>query len=55
MLCINRKNKLIIRFSWLEGKIEGKNVVDYIVEIIDGGKLVIKKCVKKYNLKKFVE
>jgi predicted ATP-dependent endonuclease of OLD family len=48
-------NKLIIKSSLLEGKIDGKYVVDYIAEITDGGKSSIKKRVKKYNLKKFTE
>jgi len=55
VLCRNNNNKLIIRSSPLEGKIEGKYVVDHIAEITDGGKSSIKKRVKKYNLKKFSE
>lgn len=56
VLCRNEDNKkLIIKSSPLEGKIDGKNVVDYIAEITDGGKSSIKKRVKKYNLKKFTE
>lgn len=56
VLCRNEDNKkLIIKSSPLEGKIDGKNIVDYIAEITDGGKSSIKKRVKKYNLKKFTE
>jgi ABC-type dipeptide/oligopeptide/nickel transport system ATPase component len=55
VLCRNEGNKLIIKSNPLEGIIEGKQVVDYIAEITDGGKPSIKKRVKKYNLKKFVE
>lgn len=55
VLCRNDNNKLIIKSSPLEGKIDDKYVVDYIAEITDGGKSSIKKRVKKYNLKKFTE
>lgn len=55
VLCRNENNKLIIKSSPLEGKIDGKEVVDHIAEITDGGKPSIKKRVKKYNLKKFTE
>lgn len=55
VLCRNENNKLIIKSSPLEGKIDDKYVVDYIAEITDGGKSSIKKRVKKYNLKKFTE
>lgn len=55
VLCRNENNKLIIKSNPLEGLIDGKYVVDYIAEITDGGKPSIKKRVKKYNLKKFVE
>lgn len=55
VLCNNVNNKIIIKSSPLEGRIENKNVLDYIAEITDGGKSSIKKRVKKYNLKKFTE
>ena len=48
VLCRNENNKLIIKSSPLEGKIDGKDVVDHIAEITDGGKPSIKKRVKKY-------
>lgn len=53
VLCRNIDKRIIIKSSPLEGQIDGKNVVDYIAEITDGGKPAIKKRVKKYNLKKF--
>lgn len=55
ILCKNVDNKVIIRASPLEGKIDDKKVLDHIAEITDGGKSSIKKRVKKYNLKKFTE
>jgi len=55
ILCRNENNKLIIKSSALEGKIDDKFVLDHIAEITDGGKPSIKKRVKKYNLKKFTE
>lgn len=55
VLCRNENNKLIIKSNPLEGMIDNKYVVDYIAEITDGGKPSIKKRVKKYNLKKFIE
>jgi hypothetical protein len=36
----------------LEGRIDGKDTVDHIVDITDGGKITVKKRIKKYNLKK---
>jgi len=53
VLCRNEDGKIIIRSNRLEGKIDNKNIVDYIAEITDGGKRSIKKRVKKYNLKNF--
>ena len=55
ILCNNVNNKITIKSSPLEGKIENKNVLDHIAEITDGGKSSIKKRVKKYNLKTFTE
>jgi hypothetical protein len=55
VLCQNIDNKIKIVSSRLEDEIEGKNVLDYIAEITDGGKPSIKKRVKKYNLKHFTE
>lgn len=55
VLCQNEGNTISIVSAGLEGKIDEKDVVDYIAEITDGGKVSIKKRVKKYNLKKFNE
>lgn len=55
ILCRNEDNKITIRSASLEGKIDGKSIVDFVAEITDGGKSSIKKRVKKYNLKKFKE
>lgn len=55
ILCRNENKKLIIKSSPLEGKIDGTSVVDHIASITDGGKSSIKKRVKKYNLKKFID
>ena len=55
VLCKSEGKKLKIQSSRLEGKLNGKTVVDYIAEITDGGKPSIKKRVKKYNLKNFKE
>lgn len=55
VLCENIENKIYIESNRLEGVIKGKNVLDYIAEITDGGKPSIKKRVKKYNLKHFKE
>ena len=55
ILCRNDNGKIVIKSSPLEGKIEGKTMVDYVAEITDGGKPSIKKRVKKYNLKSFRE
>jgi hypothetical protein len=53
ILCNNIDGKIVIKSAELEGKINGKTMVDYIAKITDGGKSSIKKRVKKYNLKKF--
>ena len=53
VMCINDDNKITISSNPLEGEIHGKNVVELIAEVTDGGKSSIKKRVKKYNLKDF--
>ena len=53
VMCRNDDKTITIRSNPLEGSIGGKDVVDLIAEITDGGKTSIKKRVKKYNLKKF--
>ena len=54
ILCQNDE-KIKITSNPLEGKIDGKSVVDHIATITDGGKTSIKKRVKKYNMKKLEE
>jgi len=53
IVCRNDDKVITIRSNPLEGVIDGREVVDLIAEITDGGKVSIKKRVKKYNLKKF--
>lgn len=53
ILCENNGGKITIRSGPLEGKIGGKNVVDYVAKITDGGKPSVKKRFKKYDLKQF--
>ncbi|MGI1678072.1 MAG: hypothetical protein K6L75_05025 [Cellvibrionaceae bacterium] len=55
IMCTNEDNKIVISSNPLEGSINGRNVVDLIAEVTDGGKSSIKKRVKKYNLKDFRE
>ena len=53
VMCRNDNKVITIRSNPLEGSIDGVDVVDLIAETTDGGKISIKKRVKKYNLKKF--
>jgi hypothetical protein len=53
VMCKNNDKVITIKSNPLEGSIDGKDVVDLIAETTDGGKISIKKRVKKYNLKKF--
>lgn len=53
VVCRNEGNRIEIRSARLEGEINCKKVVDHIAELTDGGKVSIKKRVKKYNLRKF--
>lgn len=53
VLCRSVNGKLVIRSSPLEGKIEGKRVLDWIVEITDGGEPSVQKRFRKYNFKRF--
>lgn len=53
VMCRNDDKFITIKSNPLEGSIDGKDVVDLIAETTDGGKISIKKRVKKYNLKKF--
>ncbi len=53
IMCRNEEKVIIIKSNPLEGSIDDKDVVDLIADTTDGGKISIKKRVKKYNLKKF--
>ena len=53
VMCRNNNNKITIKSNPLEGSIDDVGVVDLIAETTDGGKISIKKRVKKYNLKNF--
>jgi hypothetical protein len=53
VMCRNEDKFITIRSGLLEGSIGGRDVVDLIASTTDGGKVSIKKRVKKYNLKRF--
>ncbi len=53
VMCTNTDNKIHIRASPLEGRIDGSSVIDLVANVTDGGKSSIRKRVKKYNLKAF--
>ncbi len=53
VMCRNDDKKITIKSNPLEGAIDGRDVVDLIAETTDGGKISVKKRVKKYNLKNF--
>jgi len=53
VMCRNDDKAITIKSNPLEGSIDGKDVVDLIAETTDGGKISVKKRVKKYNLKNF--
>lgn len=53
VMCRNEGKVITIKSDPLEGSIDGEDVVDLIAETTDGGKISVKKRVKKYNLKKF--
>ena len=53
IMCRNDDKAITIKSNPLEGSIDGEDVVDLIAETTDGGKISVKKRVKKYNLKKF--
>lgn len=53
VMCRNNDKVITIKSNPLEGTIGGMDVVDLIAETTDGGKISVKKRVKKYNLKKF--
>jgi len=53
VVCRNNDKVISIKSNPLEGSIDGTDIVDLIAEITDGGKISVKKHVKKYNLKNF--
>lgn len=53
IMCRNDDKVITIKSNRLEGSIDGRDVVDLIAETTDGGKISVKKRVKKYNLKNF--
>ena len=53
VMCRNKGKVITIKSNPLEGSIDGMDVVDLIAETTDGGKISVKKRVKKYNLKNF--
>ncbi len=53
VMCKNDDKAITIKSNPLEGSIDGVDVVDLIAETTDGGKISVKKRVKKYNLKNF--
>ena len=53
VMCMNDDKVISIKSNPLEGSIDGKHVVDLVAETTDGGKISVKKRVKKYNLKNF--
>ena len=53
VMCRNDDKVITIKSNPLEGSIDGEDVVDLIAETTDGGKISVKKRVKKYNLKNF--
>jgi hypothetical protein len=53
IMCMNDDKVISIKSNPLEGSIDGKDVVDLVAETTDGGKISVKKRVKKYNLKNF--
>ncbi len=55
VMCRNNDKAITIKSNPLEGEIDGMSVVDLVAETTDGGKISVKKRVKKYNLKKFRE
>ena len=52
VMCKNNDKLITIKSNPLEGSIGGEDVVDLIAETTDGGKISVKKRVKKYNFGK---
>lgn len=55
ILCKNNSGTIEIKSAAMEERIDGKLMIDSIVEITDGGKSAVKKRVKKYDLKSYKE
>ena len=53
VLCRNIDGKLVIRSARLEGSIDGKRALDWVVEITDGGEPSVQKRFRKYNFRRF--
>ena len=53
ILCRSEGGKLLIRSAPLEGMLDGKRVLDWIVEITDGGEASVQRRFRKYNFKRF--
>lgn len=53
VLCRNKNGKLIIRSAPLEGLIDEKRALDWVVQITDGGKSAVQKRFRKYNFNRF--
>ncbi len=53
IVCKNHNGQITIQNAALEEQIDGKDVVDIVAKLTDGGKTAIKKRFKKYNLKKY--
>lgn len=55
IICENDAGKINICSATLESEIHGKKTLDWIAELTDGGKSSIKKRVKKYNFRNYME
>lgn len=53
ILCRSIEGRLVIRSSSLEGRIDGRRALDWIVEITDGGEPSVQKRFRKYNFRRF--
>lgn len=53
ILCQSHDGKLDIKSAPLEGMIDGKRALDWIVEITDGGEPSVQKRFRKYNFRRF--
>lgn len=53
ILCRSEGDRLVIKSSPLEGSIDGKRALDWVVEITDGGEPSVQKRFRKYNFRRF--